>query len=42
MLAICRDWGHDLEWWAGMAADDRALVVADYRIRAREAARGKG
>lgn len=42
MLAVCRDWGRDLEWWAAMSQDDRALVVADYRLRTREAARGKG
>lgn len=42
MLAVCREWGQPLSWWTDMDAADRALVVADYRLRARERAREAG
>jgi hypothetical protein len=41
MLAVCRDWGQPLSWWAALDPADRALVVADYRMRQREATRGQ-
>ena len=39
MLACCREWGQPLTWWTDMDPADRALVVADHRLRARERSR---
>jgi len=33
MLAICRDYGHDLAWWEQLDAGTRAIYWADRRLR---------
>ena len=38
-LRICRDHGRDPAWWDGLPRGDRALLLADMRLRDHESRR---
>ena len=42
VLAIAREHGQAPSWWASLSRADRALLLADYRVRVRRAQRGQG
>jgi len=40
VLQICRDYGHDLDWWDGLDHGMQTLYLGDFRVRVRELENG--
>lgn len=39
ILHLCREYGQSPEWWGALPREDRAMLLADLRLRDREVRR---